>query len=338
MRTRHLAALALLVAFSLVTGAAAAPPKDAMVVGLLAEPVTMDPPQITDLNSARITKRIFEGLVAQELGSYKLVPGPGPVVGHQQGRAHLHVQAAAQREVPRRHRVQRRGREVLLRAPAERQEPLLRDRHLPVREELPRQHRGRRSGRPDHAADQAQGPARAVLAVPRPSVAVRLQPRGAEEVGQGHGQAPGRHRTVQARRLGARREGGAGTQRCLLGRRAEGPPGHLRADHRGPGAAGRHQDRRDRPDDGRAARQPGRSPQGSQRRGGREQLLGGVVHRAEHAPSDPQGQARAPGHELRGEQGRDHPRHPQGHGHRLARSALPGLRPVSRGERAEVSL
>ncbi len=75
MRTRHLAALALLVAFSLVTGAAAAPPKDAMVVGLLAEPVTMDPPQITDLNSARITKRIFEGLVAQELGSYKLVPG-----------------------------------------------------------------------------------------------------------------------------------------------------------------------------------------------------------------------------------------------------------------------
>ena len=25
----------------------------------------MDPPQITDLNSARVTKRIFEGLVAQ---------------------------------------------------------------------------------------------------------------------------------------------------------------------------------------------------------------------------------------------------------------------------------
>jgi len=75
MPIRRLAALALLVAFSLVTGAAAAPPKDAMVVGLLAEPVTMDPPQITDLNSARVTKRIFEGLVAQELGSYKLVPG-----------------------------------------------------------------------------------------------------------------------------------------------------------------------------------------------------------------------------------------------------------------------
>jgi peptide/nickel transport system substrate-binding protein len=75
MSIRRLAALALLVALSLVTAAAAAPPKDAMVVGLLAEPVTMDPPQITDLNSARITKRIFEGLVGQELGSYKLVPG-----------------------------------------------------------------------------------------------------------------------------------------------------------------------------------------------------------------------------------------------------------------------
>jgi len=67
MPIRRLAALALLVALSLVTAAAAVPPKDAMVVGLLAEPVTMDPPQITDLNSARITKRIFEGLVGQFL-------------------------------------------------------------------------------------------------------------------------------------------------------------------------------------------------------------------------------------------------------------------------------
>src|SRR6266446_3078252 len=74
MRTRRLV-LAVLAALAFVTGASAAPPKDAIVIGLLAEPVTMDPPQITDLNSARVTKRIFEGLVAQELGSYKLVPG-----------------------------------------------------------------------------------------------------------------------------------------------------------------------------------------------------------------------------------------------------------------------
>src|SRR5438128_12220630 len=66
---------ALILAIALVSGAGAAPPKDAIVIGLLAEPVTMDPPQITDLNSSRVTKRIFEGLVSQELGSYKLVPG-----------------------------------------------------------------------------------------------------------------------------------------------------------------------------------------------------------------------------------------------------------------------
>jgi peptide/nickel transport system substrate-binding protein len=71
---RLVVALVLVLA-SLASAASAAPPKDAIVIGLVAEPVTMDPPQITDLNSARVTKRIFEGLVGQELGSYKLVPG-----------------------------------------------------------------------------------------------------------------------------------------------------------------------------------------------------------------------------------------------------------------------
>src|SRR5713226_4880604 len=64
-----------LVAVLLVSVAVAAPPKDAMVIGLLAEPVTMDPPQITDLNSTRVIKRMFEGLTAQELGTYKIIPG-----------------------------------------------------------------------------------------------------------------------------------------------------------------------------------------------------------------------------------------------------------------------
>ena len=76
MRTRRLVLAALaLVALALATGASAAPPRDAIVVGLLAEPVTMDPPQITDLNSTRVIKRVFEGLTAQELGTYKIVPG-----------------------------------------------------------------------------------------------------------------------------------------------------------------------------------------------------------------------------------------------------------------------
>jgi peptide/nickel transport system substrate-binding protein len=76
MLTRRVALAALaLVAAALVSVAPAAPPKDAMVIGLLAEPVTMDPPQISDLNSTRVIKRMFEGLTAQELGTYKIVPG-----------------------------------------------------------------------------------------------------------------------------------------------------------------------------------------------------------------------------------------------------------------------
>jgi peptide/nickel transport system substrate-binding protein len=67
-------ALGLLLAFPL-SPVGAAPPKDALVVGLLAEPVTMDPPQVTDLNSTRVVKRMFEGLTAQELGTYKIIPG-----------------------------------------------------------------------------------------------------------------------------------------------------------------------------------------------------------------------------------------------------------------------
>jgi len=64
-----------LLGLAALPAAHAAPPKDAMVVGLLAEPVTMDPAQVTDLNSTRVIKRIFEGLTAQELGTYKIVPG-----------------------------------------------------------------------------------------------------------------------------------------------------------------------------------------------------------------------------------------------------------------------
>src|ERR671931_2378287 len=67
--------LGIVLALAAIVPAGAAPPRDTVVVGLVAEPVTMDPPQITDLNSTRVAKRIFEGLVAQELGSYKLVPG-----------------------------------------------------------------------------------------------------------------------------------------------------------------------------------------------------------------------------------------------------------------------
>jgi len=75
MSIRRFWLAAALLSLALVPRLDAAPPRDAIVVGLVAEPVTMDPPQITDLNSTRVIKRIFEGLVGQELGSYKLVPG-----------------------------------------------------------------------------------------------------------------------------------------------------------------------------------------------------------------------------------------------------------------------
>jgi len=74
--TRRFALVALvLMAAGLASHASAAPPRDAIVIGLLAEPVTMDPPQVTDLNSTRVIKRMFEGLTAQELGTYRIVPG-----------------------------------------------------------------------------------------------------------------------------------------------------------------------------------------------------------------------------------------------------------------------
>ena len=66
---RRLLSVCLLLAVASTAGAA--PPRDTMVIGLVAEPVTMDPPQITDLNSTRVAKRIFEGLTAQELQTVK---------------------------------------------------------------------------------------------------------------------------------------------------------------------------------------------------------------------------------------------------------------------------
>src|SRR5262249_49154845 len=67
-----------LIAAALVSVAPAAPPaprRRAGSCGLFADAVAMDPPQISDLNSTRVIKRMFEGLTAQELGTYKIVPG-----------------------------------------------------------------------------------------------------------------------------------------------------------------------------------------------------------------------------------------------------------------------
>ena len=185
------------------------------------------------------------------------------VMGHLEGRAHVHLQPAPQRHVPRRHALQCRRGQVLLRAAAERAGTVLQDRHVPVRQGLPRQRAEHRGGQPAHRADQAQGAAHALPAVPRASVALRLQPGRAQEARQGHGEESRGHGPLQARDVGAGRQGGPRAQRPVLGRGAEDPPGHLRAHHRGAGAARRHQDGRDRSDHRCAAGQSREPPEGS---------------------------------------------------------------------------
>src|SRR5207249_8723459 len=54
---------------------AAAQPAGTLVVGLVAEPVNLDPPQVTDLNSLRVSRRIVETLVAFADESTQIVPG-----------------------------------------------------------------------------------------------------------------------------------------------------------------------------------------------------------------------------------------------------------------------
>ena len=56
-------------------GTAAAQPAGTLLVGLVAEPVNLDPPQVTDLNSLRVARRIVETLVTFPEESTQIVPG-----------------------------------------------------------------------------------------------------------------------------------------------------------------------------------------------------------------------------------------------------------------------
>src|SRR5580765_6579562 len=55
--------------------AASAQPAGTLVVGLVAEPVNLDPAQVTDLNSNRVGRRIVETLVTFPEESTQVVPG-----------------------------------------------------------------------------------------------------------------------------------------------------------------------------------------------------------------------------------------------------------------------
>ena len=65
MKIRRLLALLLLLPLTLAVGrgSATAQPAGTLVVGLVAEPVNLDPAQVTDFNSNRVGRRIVEPLV-----------------------------------------------------------------------------------------------------------------------------------------------------------------------------------------------------------------------------------------------------------------------------------
>ena len=77
MKIRRLLALLLLLPLTLAVGggSATAQPAGTLVVGLVAEPVNLDPAQVTDFNSNRVGRRIVETLVTMPDESTQLVPG-----------------------------------------------------------------------------------------------------------------------------------------------------------------------------------------------------------------------------------------------------------------------
>ncbi len=75
VRAAWIAAVAVSVALGGTTAPAAAQPAGTLVVGLVAEPVNLDPAQVTDLNSNRVGRRIVETLVTFPDESTQIVPG-----------------------------------------------------------------------------------------------------------------------------------------------------------------------------------------------------------------------------------------------------------------------
>ena len=67
--------LALMLALALEAATAGAQPAGTLVVGVVAEPVNLDPPQVTDINSNRVGRRVVETLVTFPEESTQVVPG-----------------------------------------------------------------------------------------------------------------------------------------------------------------------------------------------------------------------------------------------------------------------
>ena len=75
MITRRSVVLVAVLAVLSVAGSVAAQPAGTLVVGLVAEPVNLDPAQVTDLNSNRVGRRVVETLVTFPEERTEVVPG-----------------------------------------------------------------------------------------------------------------------------------------------------------------------------------------------------------------------------------------------------------------------
>jgi len=68
------AAIAIVGILTMTTGAASAPAANTIVLGLVAEPTSMDPGQVTDINSIRVHKNLYDSLVRFADDSFDLRP------------------------------------------------------------------------------------------------------------------------------------------------------------------------------------------------------------------------------------------------------------------------
>ena len=212
------------------------------------------------------------------------------VVGDQERRAGLRLQAAPRREVPRRHRLQCRDREVELRSYA-RSRPGL------ATSERDRSGEGRQGRRSLHGRDHALGAVRAVPVGLDRSRRDDGVEGGRREVQGRFRPQPGRHRAVPLRGVGEGRSSDAQALRRVLGIRAAASRRDRVSPHSGfVGALHGDAHRSDR----RHASDPSQGRVGSQGRarvegvGDPEPLVGGdapqqsgrAVHQQGHSPGD----------------------------------------------------
>ena len=232
------ALVAMLVALGGVAPAAAQP-AGTLVVGLVAEPVNLDPAQVTDLNSNRVGRRIVETLVMFPDESTQIVPGLAEswtvskdglrytfklrkgVSFHDGTPFNAEaVKDSIERQINPEHPFNKLGKYPFANyffgnvKAVEVVDPLTVEFIL-------------------------KEPRASFLAVLTAGAAVDREPHRGEEVRPGLRAAAGGHRPLQVRVVGPRPARGAGEEPELLAVPGEDRPRRLPADRRGPGAADR---------------------------------------------------------------------------------------------------